>query len=238
MFYDLKSTTYRIVGMMQAVTTVDLRDRTSKFSGLGGRVFISSPVKPNKGTSKLRTMAGGLDTNKLMEKVVADGDKEAFSQLYSHFAPRIKAMMMKMSPDSSVAEEVAQEAMIALWRKAHSFDPNKASLSTWLFTIARNLRIDRFRAKKKDNLDPNEPMLLPSAEPSAEETVFRGEESIKVRSCISKLPEDQQEVVGLAFMEGMTHQEIADNLGIPLGTVKSRLRLSFEKLRPMLKELR
>tara|TARA_Y100001960_G_C14756005_1_gene871308 strand:- start:2194 stop:2745 length:552 start_codon:yes stop_codon:yes gene_type:complete len=183
-------------------------------------------------------MADGLDTNKLMEKVVADGDKEAFSQLYSHFAPRIKAMMMKMSPDSSVAEEVAQEAMIALWRKAHSFDPNKASLSTWLFTIARNLRIDRFRAKKKDNLDPNEPMLLPSAEPSAEETVFREEESIKVRSCISKLPEDQQEVVGLAFMEGMTHQEIANNLGIPLGTVKSRLRLSFEKLRPMLKELR
>tara|TARA_B100001029_G_C14894609_1_gene357370 strand:+ start:55 stop:771 length:717 start_codon:yes stop_codon:yes gene_type:complete len=238
MFYDLKSTTYRIVDMMQAVTTVDLRDRAPKFSGLGDRVFISSPLKPNKGTSKSRTMADGLDTNKLMEKVVADGDKEAFSQLYSHFAPRIKAMMMKMSPDSSVAEEVAQEAMIALWRKAYSFDPNKASLSTWLFTIARNLRIDRFRAKKKDNLDPNEPMLLPSAEPSAEETVFREEESIKVRSCISKLPEDQQEVVGLAFMEGMTHQEIADNLGIPLGTVKSRLRLSFEKLRPMLKELR
>ena len=238
MFYDLKSTTYRIVDMMQAVTTVDLRDRAPKFSGLGDRVVISSPLKPNKGTSKLRTMADGLDNNKLMEKVVANGDKEAFSQLYSHFAPRIKAMMMKMSPDSSVAEEVAQEAMITLWRKAHSFDPNKASLSTWLFTIARNLRIDRFRAKKKDNLDPNEPMLLPSAEPSAEETVFREEESIKVRNCISKLPEDQQEVVGLAFMEGMTHQEIADNLGIPLGTVKSRLRLSFEKLRPMLKELR
>ena len=230
MFYDLKSITYRIVDMMQAVTTVDLRDTSPKFSGLGDKVFISSPLKPNKGTSKSRTMVDGLDTNKLMEKVVADGDKEAFSQLYSHFAPRIKAMMMKMSPDSSVAEEVAQEAMIALWRKAHSFDPNKASLSTWLFTIARNLRID--------NLDPNEPMLLPSAEPSAEETVFREEESIKVRSCISKLPEDQQEVVGLAFMEGMTHQEIADNLGIPLGTVKSRLRLSFEKLRPMLKELR
>ena len=195
MFYDLKSTTYRNVDMMQAVTTVDLRDRAPKFSGLGDRFFISSPVKPNKGTSKSRTMADGLDTNRLMEKVVADGDKEAFSQLYSHFAPRIKAMMMKMSPDSSVAEEVAQEAMIALWRKEHSYDPNKASLSTWLFTIARNLRIDRFRAKKKDNLDPNEPMLLPSAEPSAEETVFRGEESIKVRSCISKLPEDQQEVV-------------------------------------------
>ena len=238
MFYDLKSTTYRIADMMQAVTTVDLRNRSSKFSGLGDRFFISSPVKPNKGTSKSRTMADGLDTNKLMERVVADGDKEAFSQLYTHFAPRLKAMMMKMSPDASVAEEVAQEAMIALWRKAHSFDPNKASLSTWLFTIARNLRIDRFRAKKKDNLDPNEPMLLPSEEPSAEYTVFRGEESIKVRNCIGKLPEDQQEVVGLAFMEGLTHQEIADNLGIPLGTVKSRLRLSFEKLRPMLKELR
>ena len=224
--------------MMQAVTTVDFRNRAPNFSGLGERLFSTNPVKSNRGTGQSKRMADGLDTNKLMEKVVADGDKEAFSQLYTHFAPRIKAMMMKMSPDASVAEEVAQEALISLWRKAHSFDPSKASLSTWLFTIARNLRIDRFRAKKKDNLDPNEPMLLPSAEPSAEETVFRGEESIKVRSCISQLPEDQQEVVGLAFMEGMTHQEIADSLGIPLGTVKSRLRLSFEKLRPMLKELR
>ena len=238
MFYDLKTITYRIDSMMQAVTTVDFRDRAPNFSVIGERLWLTNPVKPNKGTGQSKRMADSLDTNKLMERVVADGDKEAFSQLYTHFAPRLKAMMMKMSPDASVAEEVAQEAMIALWRKAHSFDPNKASLSTWLFTIARNLRIDRFRAKKKDNLDPNEPMLLPSEEPSAEETVFRGEESIKVRNCISKLPEDQQEVVGLAFMEGMTHQEIAENLGIPLGTVKSRLRLSFEKLRPMLKELR
>ena len=238
MFYDLKSTTYRIDNMMQAVTTVDFRNSAPNFSGLEERFFGTYPVKLLKGTGQSKKMADSLDTNRLMEKVVADGDKEAFSQLYTHFAPRLKAMMMKMSPDASVAEEVAQEAMIALWRKAHSFDPNKASLSTWLFTIARNLRIDRFRAKKKDNLDPNEPMLLPSEEPSAEDTVFRGEESIKVRNCIGKLPEDQQEVVGLAFMEGLTHQEIAENLGIPLGTVKSRLRLSFEKLRPMLKELR
>ena len=188
MFYDLKSTTYRTDTMMQAITTIDFRNRASNSSGLGDRFFETNRVKSNRGTGQSKRMANGLDINELMEKVVADGDKEAFSQLYSHFAPRIKAMMMKMSPDSSVAEEVAQEAMIALWRKAHSFDPNKASLSTWLFTIARNLRIDRFRAKKKDNLDPNEPMLLPSAEPSAEETGFREEESRKVRSCISKLP--------------------------------------------------
>ena len=128
-------------------------------------------------------------------------------------------------------------SLLMVWRKSHLFDPTKAGPSTWIFTIARNLRIDRFRKENRPELDPNDPALIPEAEQQADVALETKDREKLVRKCLQSLPEDQREVVRLSYIEGLAHPEIAKRLEIPLGTVKSRLRLSFQKLRPMLRKL-
>ena len=175
------------------------------------------------------------EMNRLLAVLAENRDKEIFSQLFSHFAPRLKSMLMGTGTDPETAEEVAQEAMISVWRKCEMYDPNKASASTWIFTIARNLRIDRFRKEKRPEFDPNDPSLVPAAEPMADDQLEANDRRAVVKGAVKELPEEQREVVALSFVAGLSHQEIADQLNLPLGTVKSRLRLSFEKLRTSLR---
>jgi RNA polymerase sigma-70 factor (ECF subfamily) len=175
------------------------------------------------------------DMNLLLARLARNRDKEVFAQLFSHFAPRLKSMLMGTGTDPETAEEVAQEAMISVWRKCEMYDVSKASASTWIFTIARNLRIDRFRKEKRPEFDPNDPSLVPEAEPMADEQLSMNDRQAVVRAALKELPSEQREVVSLSFVESLSHQEIADRLNLPLGTVKSRLRLSFEKLRTSLR---
>ena len=179
----------------------------------------------------------GSDANSLIRRIASERDKAAFEALFKQFAPRIKALILRLGTDAATAEEIAQEAMLSVWRKAHTFDQSKASASTWLFTIARNLRIDRFRAETRPQLDPNDPALVPEPELPADENLDLKDRRQFIRKCLNELPKDQREVTELSFMEGLTHQEISDGLGIPLGTVKSRLRLAVEKLKPMIRGL-
>jgi RNA polymerase sigma-70 factor (ECF subfamily) len=190
--------------------------------GKGNRV--STKLSPEK-----------IDMNNLLSELARNRDKEIFSQLYSYFAPRLKSMLMGTGTDPETAEEVAQEAMISVWRKCEMYDPSKSAASTWIFTIARNLRIDRFRKEKRPEYDPNDPSLIPEAAPLADEQLIVSERQTVVKNAISELPDEQKSVVALSFVEGLSHQEIADRLDLPLGTVKSRLRLSFEKLRTSLR---
>ncbi len=169
--------------------------------------------------------------NSLLIKVAADGDREAFNVLFAFFAPRIKGYLMKIGAAADLADDLAQEAMLRVWRKARLFDPSKASASTWIFTIARNLRIDAARRAAKPALDPNEPTLLPEHEPLADAKIGIAARDERIRAAFSALPSAQYEVIRLHFIEDMTHSEIADHLGLALGTVKSRLRLAFEKIR-------
>ena len=175
-----------------------------------------------------------LEMNHLLSALAQSRDTDTFSQLFSHFAPRLKSMLMGSGTDPETAEEVAQEAMISVWRKCEMYDPSKASASTWIFTIARNLRIDRFRKEKRPEFDPNDPSLVPAAEPMADEQLAISDRKAVVQGALKELPEEQREVVTLSFVAGLSHQEIADRLDMPLRTVKSRLRLSFEKLRTSL----
>lgn len=163
--------------------------------------------------------------------VAATQDREAFAQLFAHFAPRVKAYMFRFGGNSENAEELAQEAMMQVWRKAHLFDPQKAAASTWIFTIARNLRIDRFRQRKHIEVDDSDPTLIIDDSPLADEIVDRDEHAVLVKSAMEELPADQKVVVELSFFEDLSHSEIAEQLDIPLGTVKSRLRLALTKLR-------
>jgi RNA polymerase sigma-70 factor (ECF subfamily) len=170
----------------------------------------------------------------LLHRVAQARDKAAFAALFAHFAPRIKAYLLRLGATSAQAEDLAQEALLSLWRKAHLFDPAKASAATWLFTIARNLRIDALRREKRPALDPED--FLPEAAPEADAVMALAEDEVRLRAALKHLPPDQAAVIEQSFFADKPHSQIAGEMGIPLGTVKSRLRLAMARLRDALGE--
>lgn len=166
----------------------------------------------------------------LISEIAARQDRAAFAELFHNFAPRVKAFLLRQGMSGAEAEELSQETMLSVWRKAHLFDPARASASTWIFTIARNLRIDWAR-RQRDPKTLAEPAALgdPGDEPLMHIAARQAE--LAVRAALRELPPDQHDIVRLSFLEDRSHQDISDMLGIPLGTVKSRLRLAFAKLR-------
>ena len=161
-------------------------------------------------------------------------DKASFIKLFEHFAPRVKSYLMKGGAREDVADELAQETMLNVWNKAESFNPVKAAASTWIFTIARNKKIDslRRRAANADiELDAEGPNALRDENPSPSESMMRADETTAISEAIKKLPEEQADLIRQSFFEGKSHGEIAAEKKLPLGTVKSRLRLALERLR-------
>ena len=180
---------------------------------------------------QFETLVTEDNPNSLVQRIGQNGDKAAFALLFKQFGPKLKSLMLRLGTDTSTAEELVQETMLSVWRKSHTFDSSKVSASTWMFTIARNLRIDRFRSESRPEFDPSDPALIPEPELQADEQLELKNRQKFVRKCLDGLPNDQREVIQLSFMQGLSHQEISDKLDIPLGTAKSRLRLSFGKLR-------
>lgn len=174
----------------------------------------------------------------LMRAVAFKRDKAAFRSLFEIFAPRIKAMLMRMGVEAELAEDIAQETMILVWRKAELFDPGRASAAAWIYTIARNLRIDRLRRDQRARLHAVLEILDDEAPERADAPLDAGERSLRVGDAMQRLPQDQMQVIELSFFDGLAHGEIASRLGIPLGTVKSRLRLAMARLREFLDDLR
>jgi RNA polymerase sigma-70 factor (ECF subfamily) len=168
--------------------------------------------------------------------VAASRDKNAFAQLFAHFAPRLKAYLIRLGTEPGSAEELAQEALIMVWRRASTFDPAQASVGTWIFTIARNKRIDALRRQRKPDFDPNDPALLPEPVEPADRRVEASQRQEKVRKALRSLPPEQVEVVRMAYFEDKAHGTIAEETDLPLGTVKSRLRLAMSRLRKALHE--
>ncbi|MDD9978148.1 MAG: sigma-70 family RNA polymerase sigma factor [Boseongicola sp.] len=166
-----------------------------------------------------------------MEAVAQARDKNAFRHLFEHFAPRVKAFIMRLGTDAGSAEEIAQETMVRVWQKAEQFDPARAAPSTWIFTIARNQRIDHIRRATRPEPDFNDPAFVPDPEPAAFDIIASGQQADRLKSVIQGLPAEQQEVLQLAFFEDKTHGAVADKLGVPLGTVKSRIRLAMKRMR-------
>ncbi|MDX1737600.1 MAG: sigma-70 family RNA polymerase sigma factor [Alphaproteobacteria bacterium] len=169
---------------------------------------------------------------------VAEKDRSAFKLLFEHFAPRLKAYMYRLSNNETVAEELAQKTMVKIWNKAHLYDPAKATASTWIFRVARNLRIDEIRKEHRYQYDEYNFDHMADTSDSAEEVINREQHADIVRSALSKLSEDQKTVLELSFYEGMSHSMISEKLDIPLGTVKSRMRLAFSKLRIAIGDIR
>lgn len=165
----------------------------------------------------------------LIKKVETLKDTSAFEELFNYFAPRIKAFLMKSGADPQMAEECSQEVMATVWRKAHLFDPARASVSTWIFTIARNKKIDAIR--KLNRPEPEQLYPEQDYEPDQEEVVELQQETERLATALGELPEKQRVLIEKAYLGELSHSEIAEITGLPLGTIKSRIRLALEKLR-------
>lgn len=162
-------------------------------------------------------------------------DKAAFSALFDHFAPRLKGFVMRNGTSAAQAEEIVQDVMLTLWRKAHMFDPHRAQVSAWVYQIVRNRQIDV--ARKENRPMPEALKEEPEAEPDASQIVAVEQETGQLREALQRLRPEQREVIEKAYLGELTHQEISTQTGLPLGTIKSRIRLGLQRLRHELKDL-
>nr|WP_312017150.1 sigma-70 family RNA polymerase sigma factor [Bradyrhizobium jicamae] len=174
---------------------------------------------------------------RLIEAIAVDGDREAFAELFRYFAPRIKTFMQRSGASEQGADELAQDTLLAVWSKAELFDPRSVGAAAWIFTIARNLRIDALRRQKRtpsDDTGGAELEFRLDEGPQPDSGIEASQVEARVRNAISALPDDQLRVIELSFFQERAHAEIAKTLDIPLGTVKSRLRLAMARLRNLL----
>jgi RNA polymerase sigma-70 factor (ECF subfamily) len=176
-----------------------------------------------------QTMTEQDDWGAMILRVSANQDKEAFAALFRHFAPRIKGFLMKSGANAGLAEECAQDVMATLWHKAHLFDPTRASAATWVFTIARNRRIDALRKSRRP--EPEDLPWGPEPEPDQHDVLELSQETARLAEALADLPKAQRDLISRAYFGELSHSEIAAETGLPLGTIKSRIRLALDRLR-------
>ena len=175
--------------------------------------------------------------DRLLLRVGSDRDRFAFKKLYEHFTPRLKSFLLRIGSDMSAAEEICQESMIMVWRRAETFNPDSAGASTWIFTIARNKRIDKLRKDNRPLPDLNDPSFFQIPVDKSDDILQRVEEEKKITNALKNLPPEQAKLILSAYYEEKSHRKIADETNLPLGTVKSRIRLAINRLRSQLEEL-
>lgn len=170
----------------------------------------------------------------LLEQVALHRDKRAFAELFEHFAHLLKAYLFSIggrSLNDASVEELVQEAMLSVWRKAPLYDRKKAAASTWIYTLTRNLRIDWLRRQNRQEAEelPDEWEDADEHEPVV--SLHLHKLNHELNHSLKQLPIDQKEVLMKVYMEDKSHQEVAMELNLPLGTVKSRVRLALQKLK-------
>ncbi len=177
------------------------------------------------------------DHHKLLELIALNRDKEAFEQLFIYFAPRVKAVLMKQSSDANTAEDLMQETMLTVWNKADKFSKYRGSVSAWIFTIARNKRIDGYRKQGTKHYLDIEDIELTDDAMGSEEILISNERDKMVTDISKTLPPEQKEIIEMSFVKELSQTEISKTLGIPLGTVKSRMRLAYKKIKKSVEEV-
>lgn len=174
----------------------------------------------------------------LIARVGSSQDRAAFQALFEHFAPRIKAMMLKGGMGAMQAEDLMQDVMMTVWRKSSQFSPDRGTVSAWIFTIARNARIDLMRKASSRPYDDVYEMEIAADDKSSDDEVLQSQREECVSAALQDLPKDQREVIQLAFVADLSQSEIAKKLSLPIGTVKSRMRLAYGKLKGKLEAVR
>ena len=183
-------------------------------------------------TAEASENAGDLPQGEWVAEILSiarEGDEASFAALFAHFAPRVRAFLIKSGTEPAQAEECMQDVMATVWQKAHLFDPARAGVATWIFTIARNRRIDLLRRARRP--EPEDLPWGPEPEPEQADALALQQESAKLGEALKELPEKQRDLIEKAYFRDMSHGEIAELTGLPLGTIKSRIRLALEKLR-------
>lgn len=215
---------------------------------------LGTPARATNGAAQARPPAGSVSPvaversgnmsspqhwDRFIVALAANRDREAFGNLFAHFAPRLKTFMRRQGMSEAGAEELAQEAMLTVWRKADLYDPQTASAAAWIFAIGRNLRIDALRRERGGWIGGNfevEAEFQVDSSPLPDQQLADSQSQERVRAALGRLSADQLQVIELSYYEEKAHGEIATALGIPLGTVKSRLRLAMGRLRQLLRE--
>ena len=184
-------------------------------------------------TTPMRDATSDVTPERLIARIADVRDRAAYAALFTRFAPKLKAFVMGQGLSAQEAEDLAQDAMLNVWRKAHLFDPNKATAVTWIYSIARNLRIDAARRAKRVRDLPDD-LWQGEADKPADQELIDHQSARSVSALIGALPPDQQTVLKMSFYEDLSHGDIAKALSLPLGTVKSRLRLALTRLKTAL----
>jgi RNA polymerase sigma-70 factor (ECF subfamily) len=236
--------------MIQSVARIVLRVMSASPAFLDFLV-APAPVRPSRATrgrlwalwrvanvaNKEPAIAQAERWEARLAAIAARQDRQAFAELFAHFAPRVKSYLQRTGASEGQAEEVAQETMLSVWRKATLFDAASAGAATWIFTIARNSRIDAIRRERRGGAirvwEVDAEFEIDPA-PAADAQLAAGQSEARVREALAQLSGDQLRVVKMSFFEDIAHADIARTLAIPLGTVKSRLRLAMKRLRGLL----
>ncbi len=177
-----------------------------------------------------------ISMSELLNRIAQKRDKNAFKELFINYAPKIKGLFLKQGVNAETAEELTQETLLTVWKKAELYSSNQGSASTWIFTIARNLRIDRLRAEKIWSVMDYTEFEQVSDDKLQDETYWENQRKEKLNKILKQLPKEQYDIVYLSYIESKSHSEIAEQLDVPLGTVKSRIRLAFKKIKTLLEE--
>lgn len=204
---------------------------------------MGAATDPANGESAIPTPGGGeraasVDLEALIVRIGERGDRDAFRALFLALGPKVKALAMRQGAAAGLAEEIVQETFLKVWRAARSFAPQRGAAASWVFAVARNARIDLLRQEPAwsalgDDLD-----LAASDEPAPDETLASRQIQARVQAVLSSLPAEQATVIRLAYLEGLSQSEIAERLGAPLGTVKTRMNLAYRKFQAAMRDWR
>ena len=184
----------------------------------------------NASTLQMKTKVKNPFIN-AMKQIADHQDKSSFKMIFDYFGPRLKSFLMSSGAEESIAEEVVQETMCVVWTKADYYDPKMASPSTWIYTIARNKKIDILRKSRKASLENIDTAILPAILPRLREEIEHDQKFEVIKQYLNELPKEQLALLKMNFIEEKSHGEIAEITKIPLGTIKSRIRLAMEKIR-------
>lgn len=176
------------------------------------------------------------EPDRLIAAIAASSDRDAFTRLFGHYAPRIKGYLLRMGCEAGLAEELAQEVMLTIWRKAHLFDASQASANAWIYAIARNARVDAFRRERVRASAVESPDV--TVRDDSDARLWLASVEMRLPDALAELPADQAQAVKSAFLEGLSHNEIATKYELPIGTVKSRVRRALLALRRALERRR
>lgn len=206
-------------------------------------VFTAQSARRMSGVAPVRISEAVMDETpeewvRLLDAVASRGDVAAFEILFRHFGPRVKTYMLRQTKNLHMAEELMQETMVTVWRKAALYDPARGNVSAWIFTIARNLFISACRKQNRPEFDPNDPAFVPAATEPADVGLASRQDAETLHAALLDLPSEQRELVQRSFFGDVPHSTLAQEFGLPLGTVKSRIRMAIAKLRKSMEDRR